>query len=127
MKPLSTQEQRETIQALLTFVKSIAPKLQDVAKNREFELVITNDKDGISLSCSMGWDPTLDDAEVHETPCNKGLSEKATAKLRKKARKLMKLSNALFKENDAILEEIAAQLGISVAELEKRVSENAKK
>lgn len=61
MKPLSSQEYKETIKALLTFVKSIAPQLQEVAKNREFELTITNDENGIGMSCSMGWDPLKDE------------------------------------------------------------------
>lgn len=61
MKPVSTKEYKETIKALLAFVKSIAPKLQEVAKKREFELVITNDENGIGMSCTMGWDPLKDD------------------------------------------------------------------
>lgn len=67
MKPLSSQEYKETIKALLTFVKSIAPKLQEVAKKREFELVITNDENGIGMSCTMGWDPLKDEKEDYQT------------------------------------------------------------
>ena len=61
MKPVSTQEYKETIKALLAFVKSIAPQLEQIANKREFELVITNDENGIGMSCSMGWDPLKDD------------------------------------------------------------------
>ena len=49
MKPLSTEEQKETIKALLAFVKSIAPELSKIAGKREFELVITNDENGIGM------------------------------------------------------------------------------
>lgn len=64
MKPVSTEEYKETIQALLEFVKSIAPQLQEVTKNREFELVITNDENGIGMSASMGWDPLKNEWET---------------------------------------------------------------
>lgn len=63
MKPLSSQEYKETIKALLAFVKSIAPQLQEVAKNREFKLTITNDENGIGMSCTMCWDPLKDENE----------------------------------------------------------------
>lgn len=64
MKPVSTEEYKETIKALLKFVKSIAPQLQEVTKNREFELVITNDENGIGMSASMGWDPLKNEWET---------------------------------------------------------------
>lgn len=64
MKPVSTEEYKETIKALLEFVKSIAPQLQEVTKNREFELVITNDENGIGMSASMGWDPLKNEWET---------------------------------------------------------------
>lgn len=114
MKPLSTQEQRETIQALLTFVKSIAPKLQDVAKNREFELVITNDKDGISLSCSMGWYPTLDNEDVHE-PIAEDTDLLATAK-----REENMIRDALIR-NKGNKKKAAEELGISLRTLKKKL------
>ena len=88
MKPLSSQEYKETIKALLTFVKSIAPKLQEVAKKREFELVITNDENGIGMSCTMGWDPLKDEKEedyqtveeIHEEGVNIEELEKESIK-----------------------------------------------
>ena len=88
MKPLSSQEYKETIKALLTFVKSIAPKLQEVAKNREFELVITNDENGIGMSCTMGWDSLKDEKEedyqtveeIHEEGVNIEELEKESIK-----------------------------------------------
>ena len=64
MKPVSTEEYKETIKALLEFVKSIAPQLQEVTKNHEFELVITNDENGIGMSASMGWDPLKNERET---------------------------------------------------------------
>ena len=66
MEPLSTQQCKETVRDLLAFVKSIAPQLSEIAGKREFEIVITNDKDGIGMSCSMGWDPLKDDEPVVE-------------------------------------------------------------
>ena len=64
MKPLSTEEQKETIKALLAFVKPIAHELSKIAGKREFELVITNDENGIGMSATMGWDPTMDDKDL---------------------------------------------------------------
>lgn len=73
MKPVSTEEYKETIKALLEFVKSIAPQLQEVTKNREFELVITNDENGIGMSCSMGWDPMKNEWEAEAEDIAEGV------------------------------------------------------
>ncbi len=63
-KQFTTEQLKETVKELLKFTKSIAPQLAAIAKDREFELVITNDENGIGMSCSMGWDPTADPGVV---------------------------------------------------------------
>lgn len=63
-KQFTTEQLKETVKELLKFTKSIAPQLAAIAKDREFELVITNDENGIGMSCSMGWDPTADPEAV---------------------------------------------------------------
>lgn len=63
-KQFTTEQLKETVKELLKFTKSIAPQLAAIAKDREFELVITNDENGIGMSCTMGWDPTADHEAV---------------------------------------------------------------
>ena len=115
MKPLSTEEQRETIKALLAFVKSIAPELSKIAGKREFELVITNDENGIGMSATMGWDPTLDDAEIVHEPIAEDTDLLATAK-----REENMIRDALIR-NKGNKKKAAAELGISERTLRKKL------
>ena len=115
MKPLSTEEQRETIKALLAFVKSIAPELSKIAGKREFELVITNDENGIGMSATMGWDPTLDDAEIVHEPIAEDTDLLATAK-----REENMIRDALIR-NKGNKKKAAAELGISERTFRKKL------
>lgn len=113
MKPLSTEEQRETIKALLAFVKSIAPELSKIAGKREFELVITNDKYGIGMSCTTGWDPTQDDADMPPIMEDKDVTAMAE-------HEEYMIRGALAR-NNGNKKKAAAELGISLSTLKRRL------
>ena len=116
MKPVSTQEYKETIKALLAFVKTIAPQLEQIAKNREFELVITNDENGIGMSCSMGWDPTMDGRKPLEAEDIDGSSLRIDEEEKELIRRALEISGGNIKE-------AAARLGFSERTLHRKVRE----
>ena len=67
----STNETKEMAKRILATVKKITPELAEIAKYTEFEIVITNDKDGLGIEFSMDWDPTRDDdahLDIEEVP-----------------------------------------------------------
>lgn len=114
MEQLSTQQCKETVRDLLAFVKSIAPKLSEIAGKREFEIVITNDKEGIGMSCSMGWDPLKDEEEVIVEDIQQGIS--IAGEFRDTIVKAMEKFGCDRKQT-------AAALGISTRTLAKKIKE----
>lgn len=114
MKPVSTEEYKETIKALLEFVKSIAPQLQEVTKNREFELVITNDENGIGMSASMGWDPLKNEWETEAEDIAEGVEIDV--------KEVERITKAFMKA-DGDKRKAAEMLGISERTLNRRLKE----
>ena len=114
MKPVSTEEYKETIKALLEFVKSIAPQLQEVTKNREFELVITNDENGIGMSCSMGWDPMKNEWEAE--------AEDIAEDVEIDVKEVERITKAFMKA-DGDKRKAAEMLGISERTLNRKLKE----
>ena len=114
----NTQNTKETIKKLLTITKGITPALDAIAKDTEFEIVITNDKEGLSMSCMLGWNPLQDNIKeaevVRETSDSNPLTmQKAEADMIRKA----------LERNNGDRRETAAELGISERTLNRKIKE----
>ena len=114
----NTQNTKETIKKLLTIAKGITPALDAIAKDTEFEIVITNDKEGLSMSCMLGWNPLQDNIKeaevVRETSDSNPLTmQKAEADMIRKA----------LERNNGDRRETAAELGISERTLNRKIKE----
>ena len=114
----NTQNTKETIKKLLTITKGITPALDAIAKDTEFEIVITNDKEGLSMSCMLGWNPLQDNIKeaevVRETSDSNSLTmQKAEADMIRKA----------LERNNGDRRETAAELGISERTLNRKIKE----
>lgn len=108
----NTKNTKETIKKLLTIVKGITPALEVVAKDTEFEIVITNDSEGLSMSATLGWNPLQDiEAEVvREAPSGDNNTEKD-------------MIRKALERNGGDRRDAAAELGISERTLNRKIKE----
>ena len=62
-----TRSQREIMRAIIIEARKVLPTLAAIAKKSEFELTISNDKHGFTLTCYTG-EPLNLDGEAHANP-----------------------------------------------------------
>lgn len=98
------------IRQLLDAVKTITPQLSAIAGKNEFELHIVNDEEGLSMNCSIGWDPTKDAPEFEVTEIPEGVEMEAYHK----ARVVEALDKAEWNKDKA-----CEMLGVSLRSLNK--------
>ena len=62
-----TKSQREIMRAIILEARKIIPTLAEISKKSEFELTISNDKHGFTLTCYTG-EPLDPDGEAPASP-----------------------------------------------------------
>ena len=62
-----TRSQREIMRAIILEARKIIPTLAEISKKSEFELTISNDKHGFTLTCYTG-EPLDPDGEAPASP-----------------------------------------------------------
>lgn len=116
----NTQNTKETIKKLLTIVKGITPALEVVAKDTEFEIVITNDSEGLSFSATLGWNPLQDDIDIAEVVREVPIGENEPLSMQ--GAEATMIRKALERCNGD-KRKAAAQLGISERTLNRKIKE----
>ena len=106
----STEELKQMIRKLLDAAKTITPQLSAIAGKNEFELHIVNDEEGLSMNCSLGWDPAKDAPEFEVSELPEGVEVEAYHK----ARVVEALDKAEWNKD-----KVCEMLGVSLRSLNK--------
>ena len=114
----NTKNTKETIKKLLTIVKGITPALEVIAKDTEFEIVITNDSEGLSISATLGWNP-LQDIEP-EVVCEAQLGDNESPSMQEAEETMIRKALERCKGDRR---ETAERLGISERTLNRKIKE----
>ena len=120
-----TRSQREIMRAIILEARKVLPTLAKIAKKSEFELTISNDKHGFTLTCYTGEPLNLDgeapatpiEIETIEIPVGE-FEEGVTIEDQEKAL----IEKALHAAN-GYRKEAAAKLGISERTLYRKMKE----
>ena len=121
-----TRSQREIMRAIIIEARKILPTLAAIAKKSEFELTISNDKHGFTLTCYTGEPLNLDgeapatpiEIETIEIPTDMDIEENLSIEEREREiiRQALEAANGYRKE-------AAAKLGISERTLYRKMKE----
>ena len=121
-----TRSQREIMRAIIIEARKILPTLAAIAKKSEFELTISNDKHGFTLTCYTGDPLNLEgeapanpiEIETIEIPTDMDIEENLSIEEREREiiRQALMAANGYRKE-------AAAKLGISERTLYRKMKE----
>ena len=120
-----TRSQREIMRAIIIEARKVLPTLANIAKKSEFELTISNDKHGFTLTCYTGEPLNLDgeapanpiEIETIEIPVGE-FEEGVTIEDQEKA-----LIEKALHATGGYRKEAAAKLGISERTLYRKMKE----
>ena len=121
-----TRSQREIMRAIILEARKILPTLATISKKSEFELTISNDKNGFTLTCYTGEPLNLDgeapanpiEIETIEIPTDMDIEENLS--IEEREREIIR--QALIDAN-GYRKEAAAKLGISERTLYRKMKE----
>ena len=121
-----TRSQREIMRAIIIEARKVLPTLAAIAKKSEFELTISNDKHGFTLTCYTGEPLNLDGEapanpikiETIEIPTDMDIDENLS--IEEREREIIR--QALMDAN-GYRKEAAAKLGISERTLYRKMKE----
>ena len=121
-----TKSQREIMRAIILEARKVLPTLASIAKKSEFELTISNDKHGFTLTCYTGEPLNLDGEapanpikiETIEIPTDMDIDENLS--IEEREREIIR--QALMDAN-GYRKEAAAKLGISERTLYRKMKE----
>ena len=121
-----TRSQREIMRAIIIEARKVLPTLAAIAKKSEFELTISNDKHGFTLTCYTGEPLNLDgeapanpiEIETIEIPTDMDIEENLSIEEREREiiRQALMAANGYRKE-------AAEKLGISERTLYRKMKE----
>ena len=121
-----TRSQREIMRAIIIEARKVLPTLAAIAKKSEFELTISNDKHGFTLTCYTGEPLNLEgeapanpiEIETIEIPTDMDIEENLSIEEREREiiRQALMAANGYRKE-------AAAKLGISERTLYRKMKE----
>lgn len=121
-----TRSQREIMRAIILEARKVLPTLAKIAQKSEFELTISNDKHGFTLTCYTGEPLNLDgeapanpiEIETIEVPTDFDIEENLS--MEEREREIIR--QALMDAN-GYRKEAAAKLGISERTLYRKMKE----
>ena len=121
-----TKSQREIMRAIILEARKVLPTLASIAKKSEFELTISNDKHGFTLTCYTGEPLNLDGEapanpikiETIKIPTDMDIDENLS--IEEREREIIR--QALMDAN-GYRKEAAAKLGISERTLYRKMKE----
>ena len=121
-----TRSQREIMRAIILEARKVLPTLAAISKKSEFELTISNDKNGFTLTCYTGEPLNLDgeapanpiEIETIEIPTDFDIEENLSIEEREREiiRQALMAANGNRKA-------AAAKLGISERTLYRKIKE----
>ena len=121
-----TRSQREIMRAIILEARKVLPTLAKIAQKSEFELTISNDKHGFTLTCYTGEPLNLDgeapanpiEIETIEIPTDMDIEENLSIEEREREiiRQALMAANGYRKE-------AAEKLGISERTLYRKMKE----